>query len=123
VLSTITSPVFSKVVVIYRDYDLHGIRSNRAGVTYPPSNHQREFRVFREMHKVRGFQLVLCADVWDRVVVEAVRELKQVVAAERAGRGFSDRFPEPLVIPHSRGSGPTYAEEMCSSGKIPWTPM
>jgi len=79
--------------------------------------------VFREMHKVRGFQLVLCADVWDGVVVAAMRELERAVATERAGRGFDDLFPEPLVISRSRGSGPTYQEEMCAGGEIPWIPL
>jgi len=61
------------------------------------------------MHKVRSFQLVLCADVWDLVAVQAMREFKRVVAEERAGRGFNYRFPELLVISRSRESGPTYS--------------
>jgi len=114
--------VFSEVIVIYQDYDLHGIRSGWVKKNHPPpQNHQREFQVFRKMHKVRSFQLVLCADVWDGVVVAAVRELERVVATERAERGFDELFPEPLVISRSRGSGPTYQEEMNAGGKIPWT--
>jgi len=115
--------MFSKVIIIYQDYDLHGIHSDWVKRTYSPPNHQREFQVFCKMHKVWGFQLVLCADVWDRVVVEAGRELKQVVEAERAGRGFNVLFPEPLVVSRSCGSGPTYQEEAGSGGMIPWTPL
>jgi len=110
VLSTITSPVFSKVVVVYRDYDIYGLPSavNKATALTP---YYRHFAALREMNKVRTFQVVLCADVWDRVVVDAVRALEQAVAEERTKAGFGDFSSEPLVIYRLRGSSPTFTEE------------
>ena len=109
-LSTIKSPVFSEVVVVYRDYNIYGLPSavNKATGHAPYSTH---FAALREMNKVRTFQMVLCADVWDRVVVDAVQALEQAVAAERAKSGFNAFFPEPLVISRLRGSSPTFTEE------------
>jgi len=63
------------------------------------------------MNKVRAFQAVLCADVWDRVVVDAVQALEQAIAEQRKGVGFGDFFSEPFVVSRSRGSSPTFTEE------------
>jgi len=76
-----------------------------------PTPFHVHFAALRNMNHVQTFQVVLCADVWDRVVVDAVEALKQAVAEERATVGFSDHFPEPLVISRSRGSSPTFTEE------------
>jgi len=108
VLSTITSPVFSKVVFIYRDYDFYDLPS---GVRGNPTPYYRHFLALREMSKVRAFQAVLCADVWDRVVVNAVQELEQAVAKERVKMGFDVSLSEPLVISRLRGSSPMCSEE------------
>ena len=79
-LSTITSPEFSAVIILYQDYDFRGIRSARCSYWLPfhemtqaeraeeTSWHRRLFGRYREVHKVRGFSLVLCADVWSPVV-------------------------------------------------------
>jgi len=108
VLSTITSPVFSEVVFVYRDYDFYDLPS---GVRGDPTPYSWHFLALREMSKVRAFQAVLCADVWDRVVVNAVQELEQAVTNEQAGVGFGDSLSEPLVIPRLRGSSPMFSEE------------
>ena len=47
---------------------------------------------------MRGFRLVLCADVWNRVADYSVGVLEEAVAAEKADGGFDKRFLEPLVI-------------------------
>ena len=60
--------------------------------------HHRRFEVLREAHKVRDFQLVLCAGVWGPVVDYSVRMLKEAVAEEKAKNGFGDFLPEPLII-------------------------
>lgn len=101
--------MFSEVVVVYRDYDIYGLPSavNKATTYTPYSTH---FAALREMNKVRAFQVVLCADVWDRVVVDAVRALKQAVTEERAKVGFGDFYSKPLVISRLRGSSPTFTE-------------
>ena len=82
-LSTITSPIFLEVVVIYRWYNFRGIRNLRFDAVRRPLCHicgltegeraeealqyRRQFKVFREAQKVRDFQLVLRAEVWDDV--------------------------------------------------------
>ena len=79
-LSTIISPAFSEVVIFYRDYNFRGVGSmwfqfpctfrqmSEDDVEKEALQHHMQFELFREMHKVRGFRLVLCVDVWDRVV-------------------------------------------------------
>ena len=116
VLSTIKSPVFSEVTVFYRDYDIRGAYSSRPSL--PPacevlqaemapeaSRHHSRFGMYRAMHEVRDFRLVLCADVWDRVGDYAVRMLREAVATEETTRGF-DTFPKPLVVYSPRTSRP-----------------
>ena len=113
ILPTITSPVFSEVIVIYRENDFCGLEC------YPlPSKiyrdqisvlgrrkkeylwHRELFNVFREMYTLRNFRLVLCADVWDRVGEYAMRVLEQAVVRE----GFNFLPPETLVIYSPRGT-------------------
>jgi hypothetical protein len=80
-LLTTTSLAFLKVTILYRDYcDFRGILSIWGNSSREPlghmseteraeeaSRHHRQFEVFREAQKVRDFQLVLCADVWEHV--------------------------------------------------------
>jgi len=109
-LSTIKSPVFSEVVVVYRDYDFYGLPSavNKAFIPRP---HYMHFVALHRMNRVRPFQVVLCADVWDRVVADAIRALEQAILEEQAKVGFGDFSSEPLVISRLRGSSPTFTEE------------
>jgi len=136
VLSTITSPAFSEVVVFYRDYTFPGVRGSPlfldlsafrmmsdADIVEQASKHHRRFELFREMHKVRGFQLVLCADVWDRVVEYTVQVLKQAVAVEKANGGFGGLFSEPLVVSTPRRSPPGITTTWSVDSCIPWTPL
>lgn len=109
-LSTSTSPAYLDVVVVYMECDFGGI--NPRGHSDRPHLremseadreeealwHNRRFKVLREVHKVRGFQLVLCADVWDPVGEFSVRILKAAVADERAKGGFDGFRLEPSVI-------------------------
>ena len=60
--------------------------------------HRGLFKVFHEMHAVRDFRLVLCADVWDRVGEYTVGVLKQAVAAERAAKRLDYLPLEPLAV-------------------------
>jgi len=62
--------------------------------------HRELFKVFLEMCTLRDFQLVLCADVSDRVGECAIQVLKQAVARERLNRPLL----EALVICSLRGS-------------------
>ena len=135
-LSTITSPAFSKVVICYRDYHFSDVRGpplysdcnffrlmSKADIAEEASWYHRQLELFREMHKVRGFQLVLCADVWDRMVECAVRVLKQAVAVEKARGGFGDLSSEPLVICTPRRIQPGLAGTWIIDPCIPWTPL
>ena len=96
-LSTIASPVFSEVTVIYRDFDL-------TRFLFPEEeaeeilSHQQRFEVFRAMRNVQDFQLVLCACVWDYMGEYSVRRLKQVLAEEKVKMGRDHISPEPLVV-------------------------
>ena len=56
------------------------------------------------MCKVRNFQLVLRADVWDRMGEYLVWVLEEAVAAEKVMGGFSNDFLEPLVFCSVQGS-------------------
>ena len=135
VISSITSPAFSEVVIIYRDYDFGFIRciSPSMGIFRGMSPEEREnqalyrrleFEALREMHKVRDFQPVLCVDVWDHVMQDAVWYMKWVVMTEKAKGGFDDVFPELLVISRPRGSLPLCSERIhASSGVDYWTPL
>ena len=107
VLSTITSPVFFEIVVVYRDYDSRGVVPPEYSIRPPMSQADRatgtrhrlpEFEVLREIHKVRDFQLVLCADAPAGIGECMVWELEEGVATERDEREFDKFFPEPLVI-------------------------
>jgi hypothetical protein len=96
-LSTITSPVFSEVTIIYRDVDLSQFLFPAEAGEEVLSHHQR-FEVFRAMRNVRDFQLVLCACVWDDMGEYSVRRLKQVLAEEKVKMGRDHISPEPLVV-------------------------
>ena len=115
-LSTIASPSFSQVVVVHGWRDFRGVEiSPRPGqpllrevsrverAEEAVRNHER-FEVLRAAHKVRNFQLVLCAEVWDPVVEYSVRMLKEAVAEEKAKVGFDDFLSEPLVLCHPQRS-------------------
>ena len=110
-LSTVTSPAFSEVIVFYRDCDFRGVESTWPEHTYPfrwvseteikaaPEWwYHNQFEAFRKMQKVRDFQLVLCADVWERVGEDVVRALKRAISAEKAKGEFNGPFSEPVLI-------------------------
>jgi len=107
-LSTIASPAFSEVIVLYQDFDFCYYwgtppaffpisQTARAGVA---SRHHKRFNLFREMYKVRDFRLVLCADVWDRMGKYSVGVLKQAIAVEKAERGLGG-LPSELSVTYS----------------------
>lgn len=116
VLRTITSPAFSKVVVFYRYCDFGGLNFHWCNAqdiyrSMTPDEratddlwHRRLFQVFRDMHTVRNFRLVLCADVWDRVGEYTVEVLKRAVATEEAAKRLDYLSSEPMVVCSPRGS-------------------
>ena len=138
-LSTIKSPVFSEIVVVYLDYAIRGAlpfinpgsppisRVSRDKRAWDGARHRLRFGVFRKVHKVREFRLVLCADVWEGVEEYSLRILKQEVEVEKARRGFNGAFSEPLVISSPRGGCPPHAEFCDAAGMsgypVTWTPL
>jgi len=116
VLSTVTSPSFFGVVVLYRWSDFGGVGPLRYP-DLPPLHevlrtdgavealrHRRRFKVFREVRGVRDFRLVLDASVWGPAGEHSLQMLKEAIAKERAKNGFNDFFPEPLMTYHPQRS-------------------
>jgi hypothetical protein len=77
--------------------------------------HHTRFKAFREAHKVRNFQLVLCANVWGNVGEQPVRMLEGVVADGKARRGFDGFSPDPLVIYNPKRERITYGSPIALS--------
>jgi len=114
ILSSATSPAPLDFVVIYRELDF-GFWSNSlifesepASYFYSPMRmeeralfRQKQFGVFREMHRATDFRLVLCADVFDSLVERAIKTLECLVEAEEAKGGLCHHY-KPLVISERR---------------------
>jgi len=134
-LSTITSPVFSKVAVFYRDRDFHGVQPTWLLDDYPfrwmskaeeveeAKRHHRQFEVLRNMHRVRDFQLVLYADVQECVGRYTVRVLEQAVAAEEAKGGFDGLFSKPSLVYTPRRFSPKFLDDYTAGSPTPWFPL
>ena len=130
VLSTIRSPLFSKVVVFYRDFDFRGVAplwSDSAlrwvscgEVAREAERHAKRFEFFRRLRRSQDFLLVLCVDVWEGAGDYALRSLEEAVAEERAKKRFNIFFPEPLVIYRPRRSRQNPIEYWASR---PWIPL
>jgi hypothetical protein len=118
VLSTIASPLPLDVIIDYDDYDLDGFRywAVYLGLArwplVPPQEldemarnnlrHEQRFKLYREMYLVRGFRLVLCADVSNQVVEPAVQTLESLVGVEKAGGRLDYLHCEVLIISEKR---------------------
>ncbi|KAF9647303.1 hypothetical protein BDM02DRAFT_3188131, partial [Thelephora ganbajun] len=136
-LSTITSPVFSEVIIYYRDYVFCGVETpwlglpafcwpSLAKLAEEASRHHLRFNALRRMHEIQDFQLVLCTDVWDGIGKYSAEMLKQAIAAEKA-RGvfdnvFDNVFQEPSVIYSPQGSH-DWTQECMDSSVYPWLPL
>ena len=112
VLSSIATPERLDVVIIYQhfnfNYMLHQTwcdsepgGSERQGTKEKHSQfHQQQLKVFREMHSVRDFRLVLCADVPGspgdpkRVDMET---LECIAKAEGVEEGLDCQY-RPLIV-------------------------
>ena len=107
-LSAITHSAVLRISLLQGECCLSGVKSwhsewpklSTAERGKEVSWYHQQFRVLREMHKVRASQLVLCASSWGRFEEEPVRILEDAIAEERAKGGF-DGFPcEPSVMYH-----------------------
>ena len=102
VLSTITSPPPLDVVITYQDTEFDFRTFTRKKPVRVDCAHLARFKVFGEMHRVRGFRLVLCADVLDCMAEDAIRALEHIVEVERADGGLDYLLCEPLIISERR---------------------
>lgn len=57
-----------------------------------------QFRVLREMHLVRDFRLVLCAQVFGYIEKQAVNTLKGILEEEERDGGLDCFLYKPLVM-------------------------
>ena len=141
VLPTITPLAAPKIVIVYRDYDFPGLKTQwdgkswylRPGRSAPwlfsdewdeASWHPWWFGMFRQLREIRKFRLELCVDVWGGLGEYAIQQLRQAVAVEKVERGFDDIFPEPLLSYSPRRSHRQYWLEILRAGSsYPWIPL
>ena len=105
VLSTIKSPTFSEVVLIYGEFDLPlvwdfpprrpSFTSLHRGVMC--SRHCVVFKMLHELRGIRDIQLVLCADIWGLLADYAVWELEFALEATWVKGGSAGGSSRPLV--------------------------
>ena len=122
-LSTIAPSVLFDVVIYYSEGHFCGIESGLSNWPYlrepsqterevEASYHHRRFKALREMHKVRAFRLVLCANVWGSVGSSyPVRMLKEAIAEEKARGGFADFSSDPEVMYFGRSFRAGFAQQ------------
>jgi len=84
-LSTITSSVFSEVVMVLEDSDVHDVIP--WGL----------FSVVRSMYEVKPFHLVFSLEIWEGDRKRATERFKRLIDAE-AAKGGLDFLPCPPVI-------------------------
>ena len=106
VLSSVTSPAALDVVVVYRDNDLGGRKHCPLcgpgsiclhHLIFPCDTSHYDplhFLIFREMHSVRDFHLVLCVDVFDSMMPQALQLMESIVEHH----GFYYLPHEPSII-------------------------
>ena len=104
VFTTITSPAFSEVTIIYQELDF--------GASYKPwvaiytygtseremsSQHRTMFEVFHEIQEIRDFRLVLHVEAWRPLVECIVQELERAVNTGWVERGSEKNSSRPVV--------------------------
>jgi len=97
-LSTIRSPAFLDVVVIYRQGDFYHdaySKDGRAELGDEMTWYRRQFEVFRAMREARPYRLVLSAKC---VGDDSVRELRRAVAANQARGGVPLQITMPYTL-------------------------
>ena len=97
-LSTTVPPLPLDIVIVYSEDEfcsyVYSWR-NPFSVKYQPL-------VLSGMHRMREFQLVLCADVLDCIAEYAVQVLERTVGVERKHGGLGYLLPKALVISEIR---------------------
>ena len=109
VFSTITSSAFFEVIILYWNRDFLSAKPRDPGRSnlyemspaekeVETSKHNRRFELLREVHKVRGFRLVLSALTSGRMGEYPAQILEEAVAEGKENKVFDDVFSEPFVM-------------------------
>ena len=113
-LSSIASPAPLEVIIIYQNEDFQSQTPCKLCAPqpsydpdpycewFPPTDrfslgYESLFKVFREMHSVRGFSLVLCLDVSHCITWYALGELERALRQEEASGRFGYLLDGPVV--------------------------
>jgi len=131
VLSTITSPPPLDVVITYREFDVGGnlrywdkpirVQDLHPVIQAPTARaHPERFKVFSEMHRVREFRLVLCADVLDCAEEYAMRVLERIVETEMMNGGLDYLRYEPLIISEVRSPRTRLTDDCAGQRRGRW---
>ena len=91
-LSTITSSVFSEVVIILGDGVIH----------HTDFFQQVLFRVVRGMYEVKPFRLVFCLEIWDGDREDNTERLRRYIDAEAAKGGLNFLPCSPIIVSNTR---------------------
>jgi hypothetical protein len=137
-LSTIKSPAFSQVIVLYQDNDIPMLhyqwytppvcdRLTSAARAELDSRNHKVFEVLQEMWRVHNFTLVLCAMVWGCSMEYAVQELKWMAQAECTEGSLNCTSSQVLVTFQPREFLPALSEQRSffvefSKWVHPWAP-
>ena len=110
VLSSIAPSAPLDFVIIYWESDLGGCldcylcKPKTVCFRHPPHSERtgrdQQIRLVREMHSVRDFRLVLCADFLDYTVGDPMGALERI--AEEVDEGWGHLLHEPLIIAERR---------------------
>ena len=137
-ISTIRSPAFSEVIVIYQDSDiftmLYRMHGPPAYYHFSPtfeadlaSQRHTAFVMLLELCRVHDFKLVVCADVWGCARGHAMRELKLAVLAECTEGELENMSSQLMVTSRLQGFLPPPGEPIplsvtTSEWVRPWAP-
>ena len=91
-LSTVTSPVFSEVVIILQE-----------GIVHDPNIRNTLFRAVRGMCEVKPFRLVFWLDELYRVGEHIRERFEGMIKAQAAKGGFGPRLDPPVIVSYTRG--------------------
>ena len=93
-LPTITSPVFSDIVIVVQGRIIQNPRSFRHVL----------FKMMRDLYEVKPFRLVFCLEVWDGDREDAIKRLKEYIDGE-AAKGVLEFLPcPPLIISNTQST-------------------
>jgi len=75
-LPTITSPVFSDVVIVIESGSINAVCPPQPGL----------FKFVQDMYEVKPFRLVLCLEVWEGDLEDTTKWLRGYIDTDRGGQ-------------------------------------